>query len=111
MHACGMAVWPHLPTPGTHHTVVDNWPYRNQIVEISPVNSSSDTEHLRADRLFNLADGKHLMVKCLVSLFNYWGLQINRGAVHLWVLSLIDKSLFAILRFNFTHDGFITSQQ
>lgn len=72
MHACGMAVWPHLHTTGTHHTVVDNWPYRNQMVEIPPVNSSSDTEHLRADGLLNLADGKHLMVKYMILLLNYF---------------------------------------
>lgn len=41
MHACGMAVWPHLHTTATHCTVVDNWPYRNQRVGISPVQLSS----------------------------------------------------------------------
>lgn len=43
IHACRMAVWPHLHTTATHGTVVDNWPYGNQRVEILPGHSSSGT--------------------------------------------------------------------
>lgn len=59
------------------YAVVDNWPYRNQIVEISPVNISSDTRNRWVDGFLTLVDGNHQKVKYVILLFNHFAGDYN----------------------------------